>query len=64
MSENWMLSSLRVAEEKAIERSQELHRQADCESRRAKLLENAAIQLENEQVSLQEAIQPFQKTYN
>lgn len=64
MSENWMLSSLRVAEKKAIERSQELHRQADCESHRAKLLENAAVQLENDQLSLQEAIHPFRKTYN
>jgi hypothetical protein len=61
MSDNWMLSSLRVAEKKAIERSRELHRQAECEVRRAKLLENAAIQLENEQLSLQEAVLPIQK---
>lgn len=64
MSDNWILSSLRVAEQNAIERSMELHRQANSERRRAKLLENAALQLENDQLSLQDAVQPFRKTIN
>jgi len=64
MSDIWILSSLRVAEKKARERSKELHRQANCERRRAILLENAAIQMENDQLSLQEATQPIRKNYN
>ena len=63
MSDIWILSSLRVAEKKARERSKELHRQANCERRRAILLENAAIQMESHQLSLQEATLPIRSNY-
>lgn len=58
-----MLSSLRDAEQKARERSKELHRQANSERRRAILLENAALQMENDELNLQDVAQPFCKSY-
>ncbi|GEM_PF-6800730 len=63
MSDNWILSSLKSAEKNARERSKELHHQANCERRRAILLQNAAVQLENDQLSIQDVTRPLNKHY-